>query len=145
MLAQELGIAARTRFLGERSDIPAVLAALNVVVNPSRTESLSNAILEAMAAGRPVIATRVGGNPELVRDRETGLLVAHEDEHALAKALEVMLSSPDLARQWGEKARQIVRKNYTIDQARERFEQLYRRVLAKKGRPADKEQKPGLN
>jgi glycosyltransferase involved in cell wall biosynthesis len=145
MLAQELGIAARTRFLGERSDIPAVLASLNVVVNPSRTESLSNAILEAMAAGRPVIATRVGGNPELVRDRETGLLVAHEDEHALAKALEVMLSSPDLARQWGEKARQIVRKNYTIDQARERFEQLYRRVLAKKGRPADKEQKPGLN
>jgi L-malate glycosyltransferase len=144
-LAQELGIGARTGFLGERSDIPAVLTALDVVVSPSRTESFSNAILEAMAAGRPVIATRVGGNAELVCDRETGLLVAPEDERALADALDVLLTSPDLARQWGEKARQIVRENYTIDHTRERFEQLYRSVLAKKGRPSVAVEETGLN
>jgi L-malate glycosyltransferase len=132
-LARQLGIGPRTRFLGERHDIASVLAALDVVVSPSRSESLSNTILEAMAAGRPVVATRVGGNPELVRDRETGLLVAPEDEGALANALETVLASPDLARKWGENARRIANANYTLDHARGRFEQLYMDLLAKKG------------
>lgn len=132
-LARQLGIGSRTHFLGERHDINTVLAALDVVVSPSRTESLSNAILEAMAAGRPVVATRVGGNPELVRDHETGLLVAPEDEHALANALEIILASPHLAREWGQNARQVAKANYTLDYARERFEQLYIDLLAKKG------------
>jgi len=131
-LAQQLGIGPRTRFLGERYDIPAVLAALDVVVSASRTESLSNAILEAMAAGRPVVATNVGGNPELVRDRETGLLIAPEDEGALANALETVLVSPELAREWGETAQRIAQANYTLDHARERFEELYMDLLAKK-------------
>jgi len=132
-LAGQLGIGLRTRFLGERHDITSVLAALEVVVSPSRSESLSNTILEAMAAGRPVVATRVGGNPELVRDRETGLLVTPENECALANALETMLASPDLAREWGENARRIAQANFTLDYARERFEQLYVDLLAKKG------------
>lgn len=132
-LARQLGISPRTRFLGDRHDITSVLAALDVVVSPSRSESLSNAILEAMAAGRPVIATRVGGNPELVRDRETGLLVAPEDEGALAAALETVIAFPDLAQEWGENARRIARANFTLDYARERFEQLYLDLLAKKG------------
>ena len=132
-LAQQLGIGPQTRFLGERHDITAVLAALDVVVSPSRTESLSNAILEAMAAGRPVVATRVGGNPELVRDRETGLLVAPEDEGALTNALKTMLASPSLARKWGENARRIAYANFTLDNACDRFEQLYLDLLAKKG------------
>jgi glycosyltransferase involved in cell wall biosynthesis len=132
-LARQLGIGPRTRFLGERHDITSVLAALDVVVSASRSESLSNTILEAMAAGRPVIATRVGGNPELVRDRETGLLVAPEDEGALAAALETVLASPELAREWGENARRIAQANFTLDYARERFEQLYLDLLARKG------------
>ena len=132
-LAQQLGIGPRTHFLGERHDITLALAALDVVVSPSRSESLSNTILEAMAAGRPVVATRVGGNSELVRDRETGLLVAPEDEHALANALETVLASPDLAREWGENARRIANANYTLDHARGRFEQLYMDLLAEKG------------
>ncbi len=132
-LARQLGISSQTRFLGERHDITAVLAALDIVVSPSRTESLSNTILEAMASGRPVIATNVGGNPELVRDRETGLLVAPEDEAALANALEIVLASPALAREWGENARRIALANFTLDYARERFEQLYLNFLAKKG------------
>ena len=132
-LARKLGISPRTRFLGDRHEITSVLAALDVVVSPSRSESLSNVILEAMAAGRPVVATRVGGNPELVRDRETGLLVAPEDEGALATALETMLASPNLAQEWGENARRIAQANFTLDYARERFEQLYMDLLAKKG------------
>jgi glycosyltransferase involved in cell wall biosynthesis len=132
-LAQQLGIGPRTHFLGERHDITSVLAALDVVVSPSRSESLSNTILEAMATGRPVVATRVGGNPEIVRDRETGLLIAPEDEGALANALETMLASPDLAREWGESARRIAHANFTLDYARERFEQLYIDLLTKKG------------
>jgi glycosyltransferase involved in cell wall biosynthesis len=131
-LSQQLGIGPRTRFLGERHNITSVLAALDVVVSPSRTESLSNSILEAMAAGLPVVATRVGGNPELVRDHETGLLVAPEDERALADALEIVLASPNLAREWGENARSIAKANFTLGFARERFEQLYRDLLAKK-------------
>ena len=132
-LARDLGVGPRTCFLGERNDITSVLATLDVVVSPSRSESLSNTILEAMAAGRPVIATLVGGNPELVRDRETGLLVAPEDEGALANALETVLASPDLARQWGENARRIAYANFTLDHACDRFGQLYLDLLAKKG------------
>jgi L-malate glycosyltransferase len=131
-LARQLGIASQTRFWGERHDITSVLAALDVVVSPSRSESLSNSILEAMAAARPVIATRVGGNPELVHDRETGLLVAPENEGALATAIETVLARPDLAREWGENARRIAQANFTLDRARERFEQLYVDLLSKK-------------
>jgi L-malate glycosyltransferase len=132
-LAWQLGIGPRTHFLGDRHDITSVLAALDVVVSASRSESLSNAILEAMAAGRPVVATRVGGNPELVRDRETGLLVAPEDAGAIAAAIETMLVSPHLAREWGENARRLAQTNFALDHARERYEQLYMDLLARKG------------
>jgi glycosyltransferase involved in cell wall biosynthesis len=132
-LAAQLHIIHRTRFLGERHDVTAVMAALDVVVSPSRTESLSNTILEAMAAGRPVVASRVGGNPEIVRDHETGLLVATEDAGALAKALETVLASPHVAREWGTTARQVALANFTLECARERFEQLYFDLLARKG------------
>ena len=131
-LAWQLGISPRTHFLGDRHDITSVLAALDVIVSASRSESLSNAILEAMAAGRPVVATRVGGNPELVRDRETGLLVAPDDAGALAAAIEIVLASPFLAREWGENARRIARANFSLDYARERFWQLYIDLLAQK-------------
>jgi glycosyltransferase involved in cell wall biosynthesis len=132
-LARLLGIGSQVCFWGERHDITSVLAALDVVVSPSRSESLSNSILEAMASARPVIATRVGGNPELVHDRETGLLVVPENESALADAIETVLAYPDLAREWGHNARRIAQANFTLDRARERFEQLYVDLLTKKG------------
>ena len=74
-MANDLGIAGQVRFLGERRDIPAVLASLDISVLASLSESLPNAILEAMAAGLPVVSTRVGGSPEVVRQGETGFLV----------------------------------------------------------------------
>jgi glycosyltransferase involved in cell wall biosynthesis len=132
-LASQLGIGARTHFLGDRHDIPAVLASLDVVVSASRSESLSNVILESMAAGRPVVAARIGGNPELVREGETGLLVAPDDEGALRDALELVLASPQRAREWGTDARRIAAAEFTLEQARQRFEQLYIDSLSKKG------------
>ncbi|MGH9357094.1 MAG: glycosyltransferase, partial [Terriglobia bacterium] len=93
-MAKALGIEKQLRFLGDRRDIPAVLASMDISVLTSRSESLSNAIIESMAAGLPVIATRVGGNPELVRDGETGFLVPPGDTASLADALERLLTMP---------------------------------------------------
>ena len=86
-IAAELGIKEKVLFVGERHDIPAMLASLDVSVLISGSESLSNVILESMAAGVPVVATNVGGNPELVKDGKTGLLVPPGDENMLVQAM----------------------------------------------------------
>ena len=88
--AQSLGLGDRAIFLGDRRDIPAVLASLDVSVLPSQSESLSNSILESMAAGVPVVATNVGGNPELITS-ERGFLVEPDNDSALADALDRLL------------------------------------------------------
>jgi len=92
---KDLGLLDRVRFLGDRRDIPSVLASLDITVLPSASESLSNAIMESMAAGIPVIANRVGGNPELITG-ERGVLVAADDEQALSAAMESLLRDQDL-------------------------------------------------
>jgi L-malate glycosyltransferase len=132
-LAEQCCLGGRVRFLGDRRDIPAVLAALDVSVVPSFSESLSNAIVESMAAGVPVVATRVGGNPEVVRHGETGLLVPVDDEEALVGAIEDLLSQPELRRKCGRQARELARARFGFDHVRGQFEQLYRDVLAEKG------------
>ncbi|MGO9269601.1 MAG: glycosyltransferase [Terriglobia bacterium] len=132
-LAEQCGLGGRVRFLGNRRDIPAVLAALDVSVVPSFSESLSNAILESMAAGVPVVATRVGGSPEVVRHGETGLLVPADDEDALVEAIEELVTQPELRRKCGRQARELASACFGFDQVRGQFEQLYRDVLAEKG------------
>jgi glycosyltransferase involved in cell wall biosynthesis len=86
-LAAELGVAGRVQFLGQRTDVSAVLPEFDVFVLPSITEGMPNAVLEAMAAGIPVVASRVGGVPEIVQDGETGLLVEPESPSDLARSL----------------------------------------------------------
>jgi glycosyltransferase involved in cell wall biosynthesis len=86
-MANNLGILDRTSFLGDRQDIPAILASIDVCVLPSASESLSNIIIESMAAGIPVVATRVGGNPELI-DESRGILVTPGDDQCLSAAIE---------------------------------------------------------
>ena len=132
-LAEQCGLGGRVRFLGDRRDVPAVLAALDVSVVPSFSESLSNVIVESMAAGVPVVATRVGGSPEVVRHGETGLLVPPADEDALVEALGNLLSQPELRREWGGRARELARARFGFDQVRKQFEQLYHDVLEEKG------------
>jgi len=121
-------------FLGRRDDIPALLADADVLAVPSRWEGMPNALLESMAAGRPAVAARVGGCPELVVDGQTGLLVPPEDHAALAAALEKVLVRKVFAEEMGTAARERAKSNFTIDAMVDRNEALYDRILARTGR-----------
>lgn len=129
--AKRLGIGAAVHFLGERRDIAAILASLDVSVLPSTSESLSNAILESMAAGVPVVAARVGGNTELIAN-DRGMLVAPGDADALAAAIECLLRNPAMRTEFGRNARKFVESNFTIDSMRKQHEKLYIELLETK-------------
>lgn len=129
--ADALGLGGCTHFLGDHQDIPAVLASLDVSVVPSSSESLSNVIIESMAAGVPVVASRVGGNPELISD-ERGILVKVGDDEALANAMERLLQNPGLRSRLGANGRVFAKANFTIEQMQKRHEELYTELLKKK-------------
>lgn len=128
-LAAAGGAARRVWFMNSRNDIPEILHALDVVVSPSLSEGFSNAILEAMAAGKPVIATHVGGSPEQIVDRVTGLLVPPQDADAIAQALLALLRSPGIRQQMGEAARHHVQKNFSATIMARNHMQLYNDLL----------------
>jgi glycosyltransferase involved in cell wall biosynthesis len=130
--AERLNLQKKVTFLGDRRDIPAVLASLDLSVMPSSSESLSNVILESMAAGVPVVAANVGGNSELIQDQTTGLLFAAGDESQFAAALETLITQPELRKQMAALAR-IQAQQYTIPRIRDRYQDLYRDLLAEKG------------
>jgi L-malate glycosyltransferase len=132
-LARQLELEDRVLFLGERRDIPAVLAALDISVLPSSSESFSNVILESMAAAVPVVAAEVGGNPELLRNGHTGFLFASGDELQFAAALELLVERAELRKQFGSCARDQVRALYSIGTVRDRYQDLYSALLAEKG------------
>jgi glycosyltransferase involved in cell wall biosynthesis len=129
--AERLGIRDQVLFLGDRRDIPSILASLDLSVLPSSSESLSNAIIESMAAGVPVVASNVGGNPELVTESR-GTLVPLNDEQALADAIEHILRDAPLRIELGRNAKQFAQANFTIDHMRRRHEELYAELLEKK-------------
>lgn len=104
----------RVRFLGEVRDVAAVLGSAAVYVQPSYTEGLSNAVLEAMAVGLPVVASRISGNEDLIRDDDNGLLVPAGDAPALARALNTLLDDPARAAQMGLRARQQIEQRYSV-------------------------------
>jgi len=129
--AERLAVGRQVRFLGDRFDVPAVLASIDISVLPSASESLSNAILESMAVGLPVVAYRVGGNPELLGD-ERGVLVPPEDEEALANSIERLLEDEKLRAELGRKAKQFARENFTLERIRARYEDLYTTLLERR-------------
>jgi glycosyltransferase involved in cell wall biosynthesis len=135
--AQALGIGDRVIFLGDRRDIPAVMASLDVAVLTSDSESLSNVILEAMAAGLPVVAYRVGGNPELVSSEDgklqRGELISAGDEAGFAAAVERLLATPSMRAQFGQNARKFAEENFGLENVRACYEACYRSLLGKKG------------
>lgn len=131
-LARELGLEKDVRFLGTRRDIPQLLALMDVVVLPSLEEGFPNAILEAMAAGKPVVATRVGGVPEAVIHGETGLLIPPRDPQALADAILLLLADRPLADAMGRAGRDRVAKNFGLDRMIRETEALYEELLAAK-------------
>lgn len=130
--AAALGLGDRAIFLGDRRDISAVLASMDVAVLTSDSESLSNAILEAMAARLPVVAYNVGGNAELINDERGGLV--RQDENDFANAICRLLSAPHLRRQQGDNGRRFVEQNFNLDRIRRQYEDLYRALLEEKCR-----------
>lgn len=128
---ESLGLKSQVFFLGDRKDIPAILASLDVSVQPSCSESLSNAILESMAAGVPVVASRVGGNPELIT-QDRGMLVAPADDRAFADAIERLLRDEAMRAEFGHNAKQFTRDNFTLERTRKLHEELYAELLEKK-------------
>jgi glycosyltransferase involved in cell wall biosynthesis len=128
-LARHAGVDAQVRFLGRRPDVPDLLGACDIVVIPSRREGLGVAALEAMAAGRPVIASAVGGLAEAIVDRRTGLLVPPEDPPALANALAELLHDPALRDTLGRAGRRRVAESFSAEQMVEAYVRLYERVL----------------
>jgi glycosyltransferase involved in cell wall biosynthesis len=114
------------RFLGDRTDVTALLAKADVVVLPSLWEGLSNAVMEAMAAGRPIVATAVGGTPELLDGR--GILVPASDARALAEGILRVLDDPDLAASLGREARVWAREHLDVDVLVDQHINLYQRL-----------------
>jgi glycosyltransferase involved in cell wall biosynthesis len=129
-LAAKLGLGPRVHFLGQRRDIPDLLAALDILVLPSYSEGVSLALLEAMAAGLPVIATAVGSLPEVVTDGVNGLLIPPRDPEALARALDRLLADPDFARRLGEQARAEVAAHYSLERLGREINQIYGELIA---------------
>jgi glycosyltransferase involved in cell wall biosynthesis len=119
-LAGELEIANRVHFCGYRSDIESVMARSDIVLLPSYTEGLPRSLMEAMAVARPVVATRVGGIPELVRDRVDGILIDPGDVQALAHALRV-LNDPSTRRQMGQAGQRRVRDLFSVGRQAHEF------------------------
>jgi len=132
---RSLGLEGAVRLAGERRDVPRLLANADVFVLSSRSEGAPLSVLEAMAAGVPVVASAVGGVPELVADGVTGLLVSPGDPRALAAALDRLLADPALRRRLGAAARERVRTRFDLAAMREAHLELYARELARRGAP----------
>jgi glycosyltransferase involved in cell wall biosynthesis len=127
-LIRREGLAGRFILAGFRQDLPAVLPGLDVAVSSSHTEGLPVALMEAMAAGLPVVATRVGGTPEVVADGVTGLLVPANDPAALAAKVMALLDDPRRTAM-GEAGRRRVRDEFTFAAMAERYERLFATVV----------------
>jgi glycosyltransferase involved in cell wall biosynthesis len=126
----ELGLESHVIMTGFRRDIPEVMAALDVLVLPSiRSEAISQVILQALAVGTPVVATTVGGSPEVVRDGESGRLVPPADAPALARAILTLLGDPERAEAMARTGQAIVRARYTIDAMMARTTAVYAQLL----------------
>jgi len=125
-LSRHLGLQETVRFLGTRSDIPQLLSLLDVVALPSLEEGFPNVVLEAMAAGKPVLATGVGGIPEVVIHEETGLLVPPGNPQALAEGILRLLTHPDEAKTLADQARAALRsRGITLSQSLATLADLY--------------------
>ena len=123
----------RARFLGERNDLPALLNAMDCFAQTSICEGMSNTILEAMASALPVLATRVGGNPELVIDQTTGLLFPVQDSSALAQRLSLLAHNFDFRRALGEAARRRAVAEFSLDGMIEAYSALYLTLAERRG------------
>ena len=128
--AGELGVADRVCLPGHVTDVRPWLSAFELMVVPSRSEGLPMVVLEAMASGRAVVATRVGGIPEVVQDGRTGLLVPPEDAAALATAMADSLGDAARRRGWGRAGQDYVRQEFSLAAMIDKLDRLYEGLLA---------------
>jgi glycosyltransferase involved in cell wall biosynthesis len=132
--ARRAGVESSVAFPGFQSDVSHWLAAFDVYVQPSVMEGLGTSVLDALAAGKPVVATHVGGIPEIVEDGETGLLVPPSDPHALATAILRLMDDTHLAVRLASAGASRVRAAFTADRMVEATLAVYREVLAEAGK-----------
>ena len=132
-LADELGLADAVHFLGDRQDVPELLAGLDAFAWLSRGEGMPHVIAEAGAAGLPVVATRDNGTEQQIADGETGLFVPHESPAAVAAALDRLLREPELGRRLGANLRRKVEREYSAPVVARRWEALFDEVIADAG------------
>jgi glycosyltransferase involved in cell wall biosynthesis len=133
--AIRLGLEEEVMFLGFVPDIPSFLSKVGIFVLPSLYEGLGVAILEAMAAGKPVVATGVGGIPEVVEDQVTGLLVPPEDSRALARAISRLISEKGLMQEMGDKGWKRIQGHFTMEQMAGKNEDYYYELLQNRPNP----------
>ncbi|GAK51914.1 glycosyl transferase, group 1 [Candidatus Moduliflexus flocculans] len=130
-LADRLGVGHVVRFLGQRNDVPELLATLDILVSSSHSEGLPNAVLEGMAAGKAIVATRAGGTIELIDNERSGLLIPERDPIAIAQAVERLLRDQRLREQFGQYARQEAESRFSIGRLISQTETLYNEVCGK--------------
>jgi glycosyltransferase involved in cell wall biosynthesis len=131
--AEALGLSRAVSFLGARSDVPTIIQAADLMVLPSLNEGMGRVLVEAMALGKPIVASHVGGVPHVVVDGETGLLVPPSDPPALARAIVALLGDPERSRAMGEAGRRRAMEEFSLAVMEERILALYRDCLIEKG------------
>jgi glycosyltransferase involved in cell wall biosynthesis len=128
-LSAQLGLEKKILILGHRQDVALLLSLLDIFVLSSRSEGCSISLLEAMASGKPVIATRVGGNPELVMEGKTGLLVPSAEPEKLAETIIQLLKDEKLREKRGEEGRKRVREKFSRESMVKNYGELYSQIL----------------
>jgi len=131
-LASQLGIAGKVNFLGRCDDVPTLLRQSDVCVLSSRSEGFPNAVLEYMAAARPVVATRVGGTHEAITDGVNGFLVAPGDYQEMADRVVLLLRHPLTAAEMGRRSHRLIVDRFSAGRRLQRMEQLYQQLVYKK-------------
>lgn len=130
---KKLGIYDKVMFLGFRDDVFNILPTFDVFVLSSLTEGISLTLLEAMAAGRPIVATNVGGNPEVIIDGVTGFLIPPKEPQNMSEAIAKILQNPELAKQMGEAGRRRVEEKFSLERMVKEYRDLYEECLERKG------------
>jgi len=127
-LSEELGLASHLRFLGERSDVDVILSAADIHVSASHTEGLPNNVLEAMAASLPVVATAVGGVPDMIINGQTGVLVPAKEPEEMARVLVELARDPERRAFLGEAGRNLVKSSFSLERSVHALEDVYARI-----------------
>lgn len=127
-LAFRLNLGRHVIFTGYRKDISKLISIMDILVQPSVEEGFGITLLEAMAAGKPVIGTEVGGIPEIIKGGVNGLLVPPRDPSSLSRAIQKLLNNPEQAKYMGQRGRQMLEKHFTISKMVKKYEELYERL-----------------